>query len=75
VWSLRARYPRVDVLTTGLGGGASCPGGTWLDGRVLIIDGGPMAQKYMVDVFRPRWSPFSVDSHATMTMSARGWSG
>ena len=37
--------------------------------RVLIIEDSPMVLKFMLDIFYPRWSPFSVDFHLTMTTS------
>jgi CheY-like chemotaxis protein len=37
--------------------------------RVLIIEDSPLVLKFMLDVFYPRWSPFSVDFHVTMTTS------
>jgi hypothetical protein len=37
--------------------------------RVLIIEDSPMVLKYLLDVLYPRWSPFSVDFHVTMTTS------
>jgi CheY-like chemotaxis protein len=37
--------------------------------RVLIIEDSPVVLKSMLDVFYPRWSPFSVDFHVTMTTS------
>jgi CheY-like chemotaxis protein len=35
--------------------------------RVLIIEDSPMVLKSLLDLFYPRWSPFSVDFHVTMT--------
>jgi CheY-like chemotaxis protein len=37
--------------------------------RVLIIEDSPVVLKYLLDVFYPQWSPFSVDFHVTMTTS------
>ena len=37
--------------------------------RVLIIEDSPVVLKHMLDIFYPRWSPFSVDFHVTMTTS------
>jgi CheY-like chemotaxis protein len=37
--------------------------------RVLIIEDSPTVLKFMLDVFYPRWSPFSVDIHVTITTS------
>jgi len=37
--------------------------------RVLIIEDSPLVLKFMLDVFYPHWSPFSVDFHVTMTTS------
>jgi CheY-like chemotaxis protein len=38
---------------------------------VLIIEDSPVVLKYLLDVFYPRWSPFSVDYHVTMTTSGK----
>jgi CheY-like chemotaxis protein len=37
--------------------------------RVLIIEDSPVVLKYLLDVFYPRWSPFSVDLRVTMATS------
>jgi len=37
--------------------------------RVLIIEDSPLVLKLMLDIFYPRWSPFSVDFQVTMTTS------
>ena len=37
--------------------------------RVLIIEDSPVVLKLMLDIFYPRWSPFSVDFHVTLTTS------
>ena len=37
--------------------------------RVLIIEDSPVVLKLMLDIFYPRWSPFLVDFHVTMTTS------
>jgi CheY-like chemotaxis protein len=37
--------------------------------RVLIIEDSPVVLKSMLDIFYPRWSPFSVDFQVTITTS------